>query len=170
MAKYNVPKTEFQPHPEGTFLGRITEVRFEAQKQTAFGPKDKFCIVIESKESFQESGDPHALFCWANNASGEKATLTKMRQKLLRRQLTPDEVTNFDDAEFMGKMVRYTVEHSYGNDGQTWANLATWAPADQGQQAAQVREEVQSQQGNQGQPPQDGPPASVYDDDQGLPF
>ena len=143
MAKYDIPENDFQPHPEGEHFGTITEVIDQGIKETRYGDKHKLTIIIESQTALKDDDEPFALWVWVTLSSGSKAKLVELRQKLLRRPLSDEERKSFDAEEMVGRKVRYMVTHNFGDNGQTYANLVTWTPAEQGQAAKQAREAVQ---------------------------
>lgn len=139
--KFDIPKTEFDPHPAGQHTGRIVEVQDRGLQDTSYGQKYKLVIVVESDTAYQGDGAPFALWVWVTLSAGRKATLTRLREKLLGRPLTEDERLHFDaDGEMVSRRINYFVEHNYGDAGQTYANLVTWAPVEQGQRAKAARE------------------------------
>ena len=79
---FKLPKTTFDPHPEGTFEGIISEIRDEGEKETKWGPKHRIAIVIENQQSNQDNGLPRVHFEFCNLATGKNARLTELRQKL----------------------------------------------------------------------------------------
>jgi len=156
---YELPKTDFPLHPEGESVGLIIDVLDQGLRETRYGAKHKLAIIIESETHSQENGDPFQLWVWATLSGSPKATLTQLRQKLLRRPLTEEERRNFDpEREMVGQRVRYLVAHNYSDDGRVFANLISWAPAEQGQQAKDTREKLT--QGGNGQQ-QDGDAAKL---------
>ena len=147
MAKFQIPRSEFTPHPEGEHVGTIIEIRDEGLRETRYGTKHKLVIVIESQSATKEDGEPYSLWVWCTISSSSKATLTQLRQKLLRRPLTDEERLDFDaDREMLGRKVKYFVQHNFSDDGQVFANLVTWSPLEQGQAARQAREQLQEGQ------------------------
>ena len=129
MNAFEIPKTTFDPHPEGEHIGTIVEVIDQGLRETRYGQRYKITSVIESESAFKDDGQPFSLWVWTTLSSSSKATLTKLRQKLLRRPLGEEERRSFDpDREMIGRKVRYIVDQSYGDDGQVFANLVTWSP------------------------------------------
>lgn len=170
MNVYSLPAVEFDPHPEGEHVGEIVDVIDQGLKESKFGAKEKFSIVVESETAVKEDGRPFSLWIWTTKNGSAKAKLTELRQKLLRRTLTPEERKSFDPAtEMIGRRVRYMVAHTLAENGQTYANLVTWSPADQGEAARVVREQIQS---NGDDPGQAGEPVAQgsADEDPPLPF
>ena len=151
MSAYTLPATEFDPHPEGEHIGEIVDVIDQGPKEGRFGTKEKFSIVVESETAAKEDGQPFSLWIWTTKSGSAKSKLTELRQKLLRRTLTPDERRSFDPAmEMVGRKVRYMVAHTLGDNGQTYANLVSWIPAEQGEAARAVRQQID--------PPDPSPP------------
>lgn len=162
---YEIPQTPFDPHPEGEHIGTITEVRDQGMQQTLYGEKHKLVIIITSHTALEDSGEPFQLWVWVTLSSGTKATLTALRQKLLRRPLSELERKSFDpDTEMIGRKVKYFVEHNYGDEGRTFANLVTWALI----QPNEVDPEPPPPQPTEPPPITEPPPPSNDDDD--LPF
>ena len=145
VSAYTLPATEFDPHPEGEHVGEIVDVIDQGLKESKFGAKEKFSIIVESETATMDDGRPFSLWIWTTKSGSAKSKLTELRQKLLRRTLTPDERRSFDPAmEMVGRKVRYMVAHTLGDNGQTYANLVSWTPAEQGEAARAVREQIDS--------------------------
>ena len=51
MNTFKIPKSNFSPHPSGTFEGQIVAVEDKGQVETQFGLKPKVAIVIESGQT-----------------------------------------------------------------------------------------------------------------------
>jgi len=179
MAKYELPQSDFLPHPEGTFKGFIADVVDRGEQETAYGTKHRMSIHIESETCLMEDGRPWVHYVWCNFASGGNATLTKLRQKLLKRTLTPDEKKTFDaDTEMIGRHIEYQIEHAYGENGQTYANLVTWRlldgpphPAQEAREKVLAGQEEEAAPGDGSAPPWEGdePPSPEYEEEP-LPF
>ena len=150
---YTLPQTTFDPHPEGIFEGIILEVRDGGKMDTQWGSKHRLAVVIENQELKRDDGQSWLHFDWCNLATGKNARLTELRQKLLKRTLTREELEVFDEnIEMVGKRVRYTIVHNFENE-RTFANLATWSL---------IPEDSDSTD-------EDGYPESDEDSDSGLP-
>jgi|APSaa5957512622_1039677.scaffolds.fasta_scaffold26311_2 hypothetical protein len=171
---YELPKTDFPLHPEGEGVGPIVEVIDQGLRETRYGAKHKLAIVIESETHFQENGDPLQFWVWATLSGSPKATLTQLRQKLLRRPLTEEERRNFDpEREMVGQRVRYLVAHNYSDDGRVYANLISWSLAEQGQKVKEVQEKLtQTDNGQEQEEDAMEPVTSPTKDgnEEGLPF
>lgn len=126
---FEIPKIEFDPHPAGQHQGVISEVIDQGLQEGRYGTKPKLTIVLTSATATKPNGEPAELWIWCTVSAGRKATLTRLREKLLGRPLTESERMHFDqDHEMLGKKVGYIVEHSFSDDGRTFANLVSWSP------------------------------------------
>ena len=170
MSTYDLPVVEFDPHPEGEHVGEIVDVIDQGLRESKFGAREKFSIVIESETALQEDGRPFSLWVWVTKSGSAKSKLTELRQKLLRRNLTAEERKSFDPIqEMVGRKVRYMVAHTLSENGQVYANLVSWSPIDQGDAAQVVREQIHS---NGDAPTQSGQPVAQgsADEEPPLPF
>lgn len=127
MAIFELEKTTFEPHPEGTFEGHISEVRDMGKQDTKFGPRPRIAIIIQNHDLAKGDGQPWLHWEFCNLASGKNSRLTTLRQKLLRRALTPEELRSFDpEAEMIGRDVSFQIEHAFG-ERHVFANLISWS-------------------------------------------
>ena len=160
MNKLEIPKSTFDPHPDGEHIGTIVEVIDQGLRETRFGQRHKITAIIESETASKDDGEPFSLWVWATLSSSSKATLTKLRQKLLRRPLAEEERRNFyPDSEMIGRKVRYVVEQNYGDDGQVFANLITWSPIEEAPAERMAPEQNQAQDGQGRDVPSEKVPA-----------
>lgn len=123
----------FQPHPEtdSPVKAVIVDVTPLKKRETQFGTKEEFRIVFES-ETEKEDGE---RFCiWSRPYSPslhEKAALRKDLKKLLGRDLTKQELEEFETEELIGLGAKLMIEHAHSQDGtQTYANIAMIRPDD----------------------------------------
>ena len=127
MAKFDIPRKEFETHPQGLSEGIIYEVEDIGLQETPFGPKHKIIIKTESMQHKVKEGDQagQPLTIWTRyNLSGHKnSQLRPCREAILGRQLTEDEAHKFDSDELIGVRVFYVIIHQQGNDGRMYAKI-----------------------------------------------
>ena len=117
----------FQPCPEYTGPAVCVDVTPLKTVQTQFGPKDKFRFVFE----IGESKDDGARWCvWSapfTPSYHENSALRPFLKKWMGRELSPDEIKNFDTEEMLGRAAHITVIHEH-SDGEVYANIALITP------------------------------------------
>ena len=123
MAIYELPMSDFTPHPAGTFEGRITAVEDKGEKEGQYGVKHKLAVAIESSSEQTDDGQPFTAWLWVNLSPSPKSKLGTLRSTLLGRELTIDERAHFEDGELVGRRVGYQIVHREGKEGGVFANV-----------------------------------------------
>ncbi len=123
MAKIEIPKTNYIPHPEGSHEGKIYEIEDKGQIETSFGLKHKIAIKIQSNTATMDDGQPFEVQRWCTVSGHPKSDLRKLRETLLGRKLTDEEAYNLDTNELLEMSVGYVVVHNEGNEGQVYSNI-----------------------------------------------
>ena len=121
----------FTPHPETESPVRavIVDVTPLKERNTSFGTKEEFKLVFESEEK-QDDGTPFAIWSRGYTPSlNEKAAFRTDLKKLLGRDLTAQELEEFDTESLLGLGAKLMIEHQHSDDGtQTYANIAMMKP------------------------------------------
>ena len=122
------PTTDFQPLSAGYHNGTLTEVEvrdFEQNNYNTGQPETvtKLVISFASDTDPEIDGSPAEGRLFLKLAYGPRAHLTIVRERLLGRELTPEESFNVDDEEFLGKRIRVQCKHRTGKNGRTYGNL-----------------------------------------------
>tara|TARA_R100001594_G_scaffold15055_1_gene31770 strand:+ start:647 stop:1144 length:498 start_codon:yes stop_codon:yes gene_type:complete len=165
MATYELPRTEFLPHPAGPDEGVIYEVRDLGDIETAFGVKRKVAVKVQSFGKLMEDGRPFSVQKMMNLSGHDQSDLYKFRCAALGvTSLKDDQAYSFDDQELIGVRVGYVVEHQVSQkNGNTYGNIGSiWRLDDQTK-----GEIVLEAQGNA---PEAATPTSGKIEDKDLPF
>jgi hypothetical protein len=119
--------TNFEPCPEYTGPAVCVDVTPLKTVQTQFGPKEKFRFVFETGQ-FKEDGAPWCVWSAPFTPSyHENSALRPFLRKWMGRELSPDEMKEFDTEELLGRTAHLTVIHEHG-DGEVYANIALIQP------------------------------------------
>ena len=146
MIKFQLPTSDFTPHPDGTHEGKVIGVEDKGERETSFGLKHKVASVIESETASMDDGRPFTASLWVTLSGSTKSKLYKVRTALLGRDLTPEERTSFEETELIGKRVGYQVVHREGREGGVFANVDQIWPSKQIQpQPSQVGPEKEDE-------------------------
>ena len=117
----------FQPCPEYTGSAVCVDVTPLKTVQTQFGPKEKFRFVFEIGEP-KEDGTPWCVWSAPFTPSyHENSALRPFLRKWMGRELSPDEVKDFDTENLLGRPAHITVIHEH-SDGEIYANIALIQP------------------------------------------
>lgn len=117
----------FQPCPEYTGPAVCVDVTPLKTVQTQYGPKEKFRFVFETGET-KDDGTPWCVWSAPFTPSyHENAALRPFLRKWMGRELSPDEIKNFDTEEMLGRTAHITVIHEH-SDGEIYANIALIQP------------------------------------------
>lgn len=118
---------DFTPHPEtdSPVKAVIVDVTPLKKRQTQFGEKEEFRLVYET----EVTDDDGKRYCvWSRGYSPSlhvKSNTRKDLKKILGRELTAQELEEFDSEDLIGLGVKLMVEHAHSQDGsQTYANIA----------------------------------------------
>lgn len=122
-------KTDFEPHPEYGGPAVCVDVTPPVLKQTAFGPKEVFRIVFETTER-KQNGKPFLLFSRGFSPSlHEKSALRPFLKQWFGRDLTKQELEEFDTETLIGRSAKVIVVHNIGDKEEVYANIAHIKPA-----------------------------------------
>lgn len=117
----------FQPCPEYTGAAVCVDVTPLKTVQTQYGPKEKFRFVFEIGE-LKDDGTPWCVWSAPFTPSyHENAALRPFLRKWMGRELSPEDIKNFDTEELLGRAAHITVIHEH-SDGEVYANIALIQP------------------------------------------
>jgi len=121
--------SNFQPCPEFTGRAVCVDVTPPEVKQTDFGPKEKFRIVFEIDLLDEENKRPFCVWSSGFTTSlNEKASLRKFLRTWFGRDLTAQELEEFDTESLLGKPAFVVITHSAGDNGETYSNITACTP------------------------------------------
>lgn len=121
---------DFAPHPEteGTVKAVIVDITPLKKVQSEFGERDVFRLVYET----EVEDDEGKRFCiWSRPYTpslNEKANFRKDIKKILGRDLTKQELDEFDTEGLIGLGVKLIIQHEEGKDGKTYAVISFIGP------------------------------------------
>lgn len=117
----------FQPCPEYTGPAVCVDVTPLKTVQTQFGPKEKFRFVFEIGQT-KEDGTPWCVWSAPFTPSyHENSALRPFLRKWMGRELSADEVKEFDTDSLLGRTAHITVIHEH-SEGEVYANIALIQP------------------------------------------
>jgi hypothetical protein len=132
--------SNFTPCPEFTGRAVCVDVTPPEMKETQYGPKEKFRLVFEIDqidESAKPSPRPHCVWSSGFTTSlNEKSALRKFLRTWFGRDLTAQELEEFDTETLIGKPAFIVVTHSQAENGDTYANITACTPHKQGEPLA----------------------------------
>ena len=129
----------FQPCPEYTGSAVCVDVTPLKTVQTQFGPKEKFRFVFEIGET-KEDGTPWCVWSAPFTPSyHENSALRPFLRKWMGRELSPDEVKDFDTENLLGRPAHITVIHEH-SEGEIYANIALITAGQVGDAVETVRQ------------------------------
>lgn len=117
----------FQPCPEYTGPAVCVDVTPLKTVQTQYGPKEKFRFVYEIGQT-KDDGTPWCVWSAPFTPSyHENSALRPYLRKWMGRELSPEEIKNFDTEDMLGRAAHITVIHEH-SDGEVYANIALITP------------------------------------------
>lgn len=120
----------FTPHPEtdGPIKAVLVDITEPKKRMTQYGEKDEFRLVFET-EAIDEDNDRR--FCiWSRGYTpslNEKSALRKDLKKMMGRDLTANELDEFDLEDLIGHGIKLIIQHEHKDD-KTYANISFMAP------------------------------------------
>ena len=134
------PAGNYEPHPQGTYTGTITEIRDYGTMDSLYRTPDgntkeihRIAIVVVAENLQMESGDPWSHFEFVNISFAPKARLTDLRNMLRDVDMTNDELNEvFDETvEMIGRKVKYKIRHKKNDhDDKIRGTIQDWEYAD----------------------------------------
>jgi hypothetical protein len=119
--------SHFEACPEYTGKAVIVDVTPLRKQQSQFGERDVFKVVFEV-EMQRDDGTPYCV--WSKNFTptlNEKSNFRKFLRGLYGRDLSKQEMEDFDTESIIGKTAQVVVVHEF-KDGETYANIAACTP------------------------------------------
>jgi hypothetical protein len=119
--------SNFEACPEFTGKGVCVDCTPLRKQQSQFGEREVFKLVFEVDMDRDDGG----RYCvWSRNFTptlNEKANLRKFLRGWLGRDLTKEEMEDFDTESLIGKTAQLVVVHEHKDD-ETYANIAACTP------------------------------------------
>lgn len=119
---------DFTPHDEGTFAAVCVDVTPLVRQQSKFGDRDVFKLVFET-DADERDGRRQAVWSRGFTPSlNEKANFRKFLRQWFGRDLTPQELTDFDTESLIGKPAQVVITHEHADNGEVYANIVACTP------------------------------------------
>jgi hypothetical protein len=130
--KIKTNNSNFEPCPEFTGKGVIVDVTPLRKQQSQFGEREVFKVVFE----VDMERDDGSRFCvWSRNFTptlNEKSNFRKFLRGMYGRDLTKQEMEDFDTEMLIGKPAQVVVVHEHKDD-EVYANIAACTPDKSGE-------------------------------------
>jgi len=124
-------QSTFTPHPDSNgeyvkaVLVDITDLK---KRVTQYGEKDEFRLVFETEVMDTENDRRFCIWSRGYTPSlNEKAALRKDLKRLMGRELTTAELSEFDVESLIGFGVKLIIQHETKDD-RTYANISFMVP------------------------------------------
>jgi len=124
-------QSTFTPHPDSNgeyvkaVLVDITDLK---KRVTQYGEKDEFRLVFETEVMDTENDRRFCIWSRGYTPSlNEKAALRKDLKRLMGRELTSAELSEFDVESLIGFGVKLIIQHETKDD-RTYANISFMVP------------------------------------------
>lgn len=108
--KYDIP-------PEGTYNARVSGIN--AVDDERYGQRFRFQFTLD--EICREDGSPMTVLRSTSRYFTQNSRLTEIVQNILGRQLTPDELEEFDLESLIDSYVQIEIEHRQSESGNVYA-------------------------------------------------
>jgi hypothetical protein len=121
------PNSRFEPCPEFTGRAVIVDVTPTRKEQSQFGEQEVFNVVFEV-DAEKADGTRYTIRSRRMTPTlGEKSNLRKFIRGLYGRDLTKQEMADYDTEVLVGMGAQLVVVHEQ-KDGETYANIAACTP------------------------------------------
>lgn len=121
------PNARFEPCPEYTGRAVIVDVTPLRKEQSQFGEQEVFNVVFEVDRE-KTDGTRYVIRTRRMTPTlGEKANLRKFIRSLYGRDLSRQEMADYDTEVLVGMGAQLVVVHEH-KDGETYANIAACTP------------------------------------------
>ena len=131
MAIFPKRGKNFIPPPKGLWQAVCVDVEDLGLQQTPFGDKDKVRLTFQITER-TPAGKRHEPRRPLNSNTHEKSTLRRFVEVLERRSFSTKEQQDYDLETLLGKNCLLQLVHVQGRNGQTYANIQTIVPLNNG--------------------------------------
>lgn len=125
--KIKTNDSKFEACPEFTGKAVCVDSTPLRRQQSQFGERDVFKVVFEVDMDREDGGH----YCvWSRNFTpslNEKANFRKFLRGWFGRDLTKEEMADFDTESLIGKPAQLVVVHEH-KDGETYANIVACTP------------------------------------------
>ena len=125
---------DYTPCPEGVCQAVCADVQDLGEMENSFTGKmvRKLRIVWQTEHKHEKYGRPHEVSMSYTQSLHEKAGLRKLLEAWRGRKFTAAELAGFDVETLIGANCQIQVMHRIGQDGRTWANVASIMPIGKG--------------------------------------
>ena len=122
--------SNFTPHPEteGPIKAVLVDITDLKKRTTQYGEKDEFRLVFETE--VMDTANDRRFCIWSRGYTpslNEKAALRKDLKRLMGRELTSLELSEFDVESLIGHGVKLIIQHETKDD-RTYANISFMVP------------------------------------------
>lgn len=118
----------FEPCPEYTGRAVCVDVTPLQRQQSQYGERDVFKLTFEV-DAAREDGSPFCVWSRPFTPSlNEKANFRKFLRQWFGRDLTAQELQEFDTESLIGRPAFLVVIHEEGSNGETYANITAITP------------------------------------------
>ena len=119
--------SNFEPCPEYTGRAVCVDITPLKKQQSQFGEREVFRVVFETQ---LEREDGSLFVVWSRSLTptlNEKANLRKLLRGWFGRDLTKQEMDDFDTESLIGRTAQIVVVHEH-KDAETYANIVACTP------------------------------------------
>ena len=120
----------FTPHPEtdGPIKAVLVDITEPKKRMTQYGEKDEFRLVFETEAMDTENDRRFCIWSRGYTPSlNEKSALRKDLKKMMGRDLTANELDEFDLEDLIGHGIKLIIQHEHKDD-KTYANISFMSP------------------------------------------
>ena len=122
--------SNFTPHPEtdGPIKAVLVDITELKKRMTQYGEKDEFRMVYETEAMDTENDRRFCIWSRGYTPSlNEKSALRKDLKKMMGRDLTANELDEFDLEDLIGHGIKLIIQHEHKDD-KTYANISFMSP------------------------------------------
>lgn len=134
MTFANMQETSsFSPAPVGAFGARLLQaIDLGTQESPYYAPKRKILVSFELPGKLMDSGEPYAVSKWYSASLSKKSNLRQDLISWLGRDLTPEEIKNFNWSAVQDLPCLVSIVHKTRDDGTIRADIQSISPVPEG--------------------------------------
>lgn len=118
----------FVPAPAGNHQAVLVDIQDLGELDDGFGGRKPYIKYVFQLAEKMDNGKPYVVSRRFNATLHNKGHLRPFIQSMRGKQFTPEELKGFDDEELVGKNYMISIIHNTGNNGATYANIASATP------------------------------------------
>ena len=117
-----VTANSFEPHPTGSFYGKIVRIDEDISK---FDAKPQLVLTVETEPIYGEKKE-RSLLHWTSTSLSPQSKLGGVYMAITGEEVSAG--LTIDTHDLLNRQALVNVEHYERQDGQTGSRISAWKP------------------------------------------